>query len=1010
MKKLIAFLLVFLSALTLLACKKDNNEDKITFDKDTVELTCDSTASVVIKTPTEGTFVAESANTNLATATVKDLVVTVTGKQVGETTVTVTLKGTKTTGSFKVVVKDDADPTYDPNAQVTGITISTEGFTDTVTVYNNGYKLKATVTPSNANPTVRWSSSNNNVAKINSEGVIEPLTAGTVTFTATSLVGNVTKEITVNVVNPSDPEQPISLTVTASKSPMVLTDTETEYKLTAVLLPETAIQNVTFESLDTNVATIDANGVITLVDAGEAKFKVTSTKNPNISKTITIDVYETVTLMSDFTLNTNSSKLNDKPFVIVEKTLTIETSIAPTDATYKTFEWSVEPEGVVTLAPSSTTRSVVVTGVQPGDVTITCNSTDGSNLSKTIAISCVELVAPTSMEITPKKDPYSVIENLPVTVFNITYQPANADTSVVYTSSNPEVATVDENGLVTYVSSGNCVITCKSKEYNFEGTCNVVCKTLDESTVPEEVVVYGVEKNKFYYTGLNIPVSASVLPSAASQNVTWSTSDENIAKFENGYLKLVGTGKVYIIVKSNAKDNVLVRFQITVIEDVVYPLQDLHGYEIVILNAESALKDIDPNLPDYNMVDKTYKQRAWREVQEEGNCIISVKAYPDTAPWGKQRIAWIKTNAANNASEADLMTVASNWLPEFVNANAAADVTAYYNKYGKEQMTPGLKESGSFKYKIYAASIGSNEATNNVTLGLYYNVNWVKQLGVDDPAELFNTDKWTYTGFSNWVRQVQAKLGNDGIHYCLGGHPMYYWFGLSEAAGIKVVETKTASVNLTNSKQKDGADLIKALYKEGCMDNVNSWAEKTGPFYEGNTVMSTGFLEFVHNGNRWPTDMWGAGDATKVGYVPFPYPDNMDKADTRVALSGNSLYMYVTGRNYPAGVTLEYVYQAVNEVFLRTVKYQSDDQTFNASQAISNYLKSKIDNAVSVEAMMYYNSTRTFFDPGLNLYDSIAENVLKSACVEVIKGDKDYYEAMGEVYDPFFTRVTQIYG
>ena len=120
------------------------------------------------------------------------------------------------------------------------------------------------------------------------------------------------------------------------------------------------------------------------------------------------------------------------------------------------------------------------------------------------------------------------------------------------------------------------------------------------------------------------------------------------------------------------------------------------------MNASSALGDLDPFRDDYKQSDKSYKQLAWLEVEKDFNCDLSVEAYPDTAPWGTQRIQYIIDNAANGTSTADICVVSNLWLYKFANdtANAAVDVTDYYTKYGNQQMEAALKEAGSYKNKV----------------------------------------------------------------------------------------------------------------------------------------------------------------------------------------------------------------------------------------------------------------------------------------------------------------------
>ena len=170
--------------------------------------------------------------------------------------------------------------------------------------------------------------------------------------------------------------------------------------------------------------------------------------------------------------------------------------------------------------------------------------------------------------------------------------------------------------------------------------------------------------------------------------------------------------------------------------------------------------------------------------------------------------------------------------------------------------------------------------------------------------------------------------------------------------------------------------------------------------------MTTGFLWFVRTDNRWKKDMWG--DDTRFGYVPFPYPDDVAKEDTRIGVSGLSVYLYVSGRPYPAGVTSKDVYRAMNEMFLNTIKYQEADDNFDPYSIKYNSLKSRIDNPASIEAIMFYDSSKVFYDPAHSIYDSIAATVLKSPCVYVMYQGKDYdesFDAVAESYESLFKQI-----
>lgn len=126
-----------------------------------------------------------------------------------------------------------------------------------------------------------------------------------------------------------------------------------------------------------------------------------------------------------------------------------------------------------------------------------------------------------------------------------TISPAKAtNKNVTWTSSNEEVATVDE-GLVTAVALGKATITVLTEDGNLTATCEV---TVQE----QEIKVTGVELNYEEYTlelGKSVRLVESVSPNTATnQNVTWSSSDEAVVTVENGNITAVAEGEATITV------------------------------------------------------------------------------------------------------------------------------------------------------------------------------------------------------------------------------------------------------------------------------------------------------------------------------------------------------------------------------------------------------------------------------------------------------------------------------
>ena len=101
-----------------------------------------------------------------------------------------------------------------------------------------------------------------------------------------------------------------------------------------------------------------------------------------------------------------------------------------------------------------------------------------------------------------------------------TLQPANTtDTTVVWQSSNPAVATVSDEGVVTAVAPGTCIITVRAgKQYS-----NCTCIVETNATITLDVTEVNV------LVGGTATITANVTPSEKASSLVWSSSDPGIA-------------------------------------------------------------------------------------------------------------------------------------------------------------------------------------------------------------------------------------------------------------------------------------------------------------------------------------------------------------------------------------------------------------------------------------------------------------------------------------------------
>lgn len=1102
MKKILAFLLTLSLAFVLLGCEKDVKPTsvEITGAKDMlVGETLKLTATVKPDDATDKTVKWSSDNAEVATVDQGTV------KAVKEGTVKITAKATadesvQNTVTINVTKKaETAEPT---EIKVSGVADVKVGSTITLTVE---------VVPAAADQSVTFETSDEAIAKVDAKGVVTGVKAGTVEITVASKAkAEVKKVVTINVVEEGTVVLPTSVEIKGEAS----VEVGKTITLTAEVLPADASQNVEWSSSDETILTVDANGVVTGVKAGEAVVTAVSKADGNIKGELTVKVteeelpgkpeyiqllgyrkhlpintemqirYQLFSNKEEVTLDEIEWSVSDEGATISEDGIFVATkagkytvkctskadknvvssiTVEVTDTENTEYKYEIEDfevtftkteflrhESIVsniktTYSPSSldnqdifwissdtsvvkisaTYRTPYIVG--EGEVTLTAVSALDPSITHDYQIKVNPYVAPTSFKVVDNDGEVTAIELIEgrYKTLSIAVEPENADPNATFTSLNEEIATVDAKGQIHALVPGETFIVVKStyEGADFEKQIKITVTKKQEVVIKVDQVTVEVEKKVF--VGYKLKAKATIYPINAPQGVTWEIhkSGASLATIDSdGMIVAIATGSIKIRAISTFDPTKKSSWTAIEIQKAPEPLPigDLKGYEIIIMNADSALSDNDPFyheeingvVKEYTQADKQYKQRAWKEVQDKYNCTISVKAYPVDAPWGAKRISWIIDNATNGTSQCDLGIVPTNWIPQFGAANAAVDVSELYDKYGLGQMEPALKTAGTYKGKLFIASTGISQTSTYVNLGLFYNYGWIKELGVEDPATMFNEGNWTYTKFKEWVMSTQSKLKED--EHVLQGSPYYYWFGMSNAAGIQVCDPNMATGTIDDDKQVEASAVIADLAKNDCILKPQTWAEQSESefsFHKGKTLMTTGDIWFVRNLNRWPSDMWGEGK-TEYGYVPFPYPDNMDKEDTKISVASYSAYMYIAGRQYPAELGKEAykrIWGVMNEMFINTIAYQEAEVGFDPKQVIRDSLMSRLDNPASIEAVIFYDAKKVLFDPAHGIYSSVSATPLKSAANNVMYEGKDYYEEFEKVRESFENEIKKFY-
>ena len=304
-------------------------------------------------------------------------------------------------------------------------------------------QLTATVTPEDATDKLEWSSSNDAVAPVTPEGRVTAVGGGEAVITAKAGNMSATCKVRVSVPVTSVSVKPESATLYVGGESLALQ---------ATVLPEDAdIREVVWESGNTAVATVDANGKVSPVAEGTAVITATAKgtdKSASCTVTVTYkDVESVVVSPSTMSLYTGEKG-------------SLTATVQPEYAKDKTVTWASADESIATVSQNGQ-----VTAVAIGTVEIT--ATAGQKTGKCTVNVISRLVTSVTLDKSSLSMTLFTNEKLTATV-----TPSDAiDGEVEWTSSDPEVASVDENGNVSSLKPGTTVITAKAG--NYSASCNV---------------------------------------------------------------------------------------------------------------------------------------------------------------------------------------------------------------------------------------------------------------------------------------------------------------------------------------------------------------------------------------------------------------------------------------------------------------------------------------------------------------------------------------------------------
>ena len=319
--------------------------------------------------------------------------------------------------------------------------------------------------------------------------------------------------------------------VSISKSTLPLTEGDSE-TLTATVSPSNATNKaVNWSSSDAGVASV-SDGKVTALKPGTTTITV-STADGGKTATCAVTVEAKKIPVTGVTLDKEETGL------VEGEEVTLAATLAPENATEKTVEWSSSDEKVATVKDGK------VTAVAPGTATITVKTVDGSKTA-TCKVTVEKKGIPVN-KVTLNKTTQTLEIGSEVTLV-ATVSPSNASNKkLTWSSSNSEVATVDQNGKVKAVKAGTSSITVTTEDGGKKATCAVTVNNKAVSTITLNKSSLSLKETQ------TAQLTATISPAnATDQTLTWTSSNNSVAVVDKtGKVTALKAGTATITAKSS---------------------------------------------------------------------------------------------------------------------------------------------------------------------------------------------------------------------------------------------------------------------------------------------------------------------------------------------------------------------------------------------------------------------------------------------------------------------------
>ncbi|MBO5214259.1 MAG: family 10 glycosylhydrolase [Clostridia bacterium] len=393
--------------------------------------------------------------------------------------------------------------------------------------FSQTHQLSPVTEPAGVSPRrLTWTSSDPSVATVSSSGFVTPVGNGVALITVYGEKGNGIAHCTVNVS--------VVSSITFAQEEVVLPIHRSQQLQYTVEPSEIDVGRLVWSSSDSSVVSVDGNGVITAHRGGTATVTL-AVADGSVSHSCKVTVTENVPIQGV------SFAVTEFVFDSFDDTLILTPIFTPEDTSQRDLAWLSTSPDVATVNP----ETGEVTPVANGTTTIIVQSVHGDfTASCTVVVDRSIPVKGISLSV----DSYKFKGVNQTYLIRPVFDPVDASNQKIkWTSSDPSVAKVSDQGLVTALKKGTATVKLTTEDGGYTAEFKVTVEP------DSKIAVTGIKLSSYTATlekGKTVKISASVQPSNATEKgITYTSKNTAVAKVSaSGTVTAVGYGTTQIVV------------------------------------------------------------------------------------------------------------------------------------------------------------------------------------------------------------------------------------------------------------------------------------------------------------------------------------------------------------------------------------------------------------------------------------------------------------------------------